>query len=95
MRDYELTLVLTPRTAEEGESAAKEKLEEYVVQRGGMVSEVDHWGKRKLAYPIRKFMEGDYILGRVQLDPDAIPELEATLELSDEVLRYLLIRTDN
>jgi len=55
---------------------------------------VDPWGKRRLAYPIRKQREGYYVVMQVQLPPEAISELERRLELSEEVLRYLLVRTD-
>ena len=94
MRDYELTMVLTPKATEEGEPTFFDKVSEQITGKGGVISDVDNWGRRRLAYPIEKYMEGDYILARVQLEPEWIPEFEANWELSEDVLRYLFIRTD-
>ena len=94
MRNYELTMILTTKAAEEGEPVAVEKVSQYVTQKGGVVSEINHWGRRKLAYPIQRFREGHYVLALLQLEPEWITELEESLELSDEVLRYLLVRRE-
>ena len=95
MHDSELTLVFRPEMdEEEGLPAALDKVTELIVQKGGAVSDVARWGKRKLAYPIAKFMEGYYVLARVQLGPTWIGELEADLELSEDVLRYLVVRAE-
>lgn len=59
---------------------------------GGQVDQVETWGKRRLAYPIRKQNEGYYYVTQIQLDPSAIQEVERVLKLADAVLRYLVIR---
>ena len=69
-----------------------ENISQVVTGRGGTVSEVERWGKRKLAYPIEHFSEGNYVLNRFQLKPAAGKELEANLKISDVVLRHLLIK---
>jgi small subunit ribosomal protein S6 len=58
------------------------------------VTSVDVWGRRELAYPIRKQEEGTYVFIQTQLDPQAIGELERNLKLDEEILRYLLIRLE-
>jgi len=90
--DYEMVVVINPELAEEGLEAAIETIKKFVGDRGGSVSDAEHWGKRKLAYPIRHFGEGSYVLMRFKLDPVHGRELESTLKISEQVLRHLLIR---
>lgn len=92
MRDYELTVILSPELLEEEVPSGVERVTELIAQKGGVVSEVDQWGRRRLAYPIGRFMEGNYVLTHIQMEPQSIAELEAGLELSDNVLRYLVVR---
>jgi len=56
---------------------------------------VERWGKRRLAYPIEHFMEGNYVLARFKLKPALSKELEANLRISEELLRHLLIKLSN
>ena len=60
-----------------------------------MVVKIDNWGRRKFAYPIDKLRDGNYILFDVELEPTAIVELERNLRLSEDVLRYLLVRLED
>lgn len=92
MREYELVVILTPELAEEDVPAAIDRLSASVSSRGGEVVEVNPWGRRKLAYPIRKHLEGNYVLTKIKLDPGRTVELEAGLHMSEEVLRHLLVR---
>jgi small subunit ribosomal protein S6 len=56
------------------------------------VEEIKNWGKRKLAYPIRKFIEADYVLARFKLMPKSVKELEAEISVSGDILRYLVVK---
>ncbi|OGN89984.1 MAG: 30S ribosomal protein S6 [Chloroflexi bacterium RBG_13_46_14] len=91
MRDYELTVVITPETSEEKLEALIESISRYVTSRGGAVSDLQRWGKRKLAYPIKHFIEGYYVLLQFKMKPLDGRELENNLRISEEVLRHLLI----
>ncbi len=93
--DYELVLVISPEVAEEEFEAAIDKVSQFVSGKGGSISDVERWGKRRLAYPIRHFVEGSYVLTRFKLKPAFGKELEANLRISEEVLRHLLIRLDS
>ncbi len=93
--DYELVLVISPEVAEEEFEAAIDKVSQFVSGKGGSISDVERWGKRRLAYPIRHFVEGSYVLARFKLQPAFGKELEANLRISEEVLRHLLIRLDS
>ena len=92
MRDYELVVILSPELAEEDIPAAIDRLSRLIVDRGGEVKDVDRWGRRKLAYPINKHLEGNYLVTQVRLEPDRTSDVEAGLRISEEVLRHLLIR---
>jgi small subunit ribosomal protein S6 len=91
LRDYELTVVITPETSEEKLEASIESITRYVTDRGGTVSDIQRWGRRKLAYPIRHFIEGYYVLLQFKMRPLDGRELESNLRISEEVLRHLLI----
>ncbi len=94
LRDYELVIVVSPEVDEERLEATVNNVSQFVVGKGGVVSEVGKWGKRKLAYPIRHFVEGNYVLTKFKMKPAFGKELETNLRISEEVLRYLLIRLD-
>ncbi len=93
--DYELVVVISPEVAEEELEAAIDKVSQFVSGKGGSISDVERWGKKRLAYPIRHFAEGSYVLTRFKLKPAFGKELEENLRISDEVLRHLLIRLDS
>ena len=91
LRDYELTIVIAPETSEEKLEASIESISRYVTDRGGTVDDVKRWGKRKLAYPIKHFIEGYYVLLQFKMRSMDGRELENNLRISEEVLRHLLI----
>ncbi len=91
---YELVLVISPEVTEEEFEAAIENVSRFITDNGGIVSDIERWGKRRLAYPIRHFVEGSYVLTRFKLKPASHKELESNLRISEEVLRHMLIRLD-
>ncbi|OGO06117.1 MAG: 30S ribosomal protein S6 [Chloroflexi bacterium RBG_13_54_9] len=93
MRDYELVMIVSPEIADEDVPAAIERVSQFITGRGGTVVEVDQWGRRRLAYPIRHFNEGIYVLTQFRLEPRLAAELEANLQISEEILRHLLVRS--
>ncbi len=94
MRGYELVLIIDPEILEEDVPSAIEKVSQFITGRGGEVADVNRWGRRKLAYPIQRHMEGNYVVTQFRLDPDQIAGLEASLGLAEEVIRHLVVRTD-
>jgi small subunit ribosomal protein S6 len=94
LRDYELVLIINPEVADEAVEATVESVSKIVTESGGAISDVERWGKRKLAYPLKHFMEGNYVLARFKMDPVSGKQLEANLRISEDVLRHLLIRLD-
>jgi small subunit ribosomal protein S6 len=92
LRDYELVLVISPEVAEEELPTSVERINQLIAHRGGSITHTDYWGKRRLAYPIKRFLEGSYVLAQLKLEPESTEELEAHLQISEEVLRHLLVR---
>ena len=92
MRDYELVVIISPEVTDDEMAGTMSRVSELVNASGGNVTEISQWGRRKLAYPIERFAEGNYVLAQLELEPASIKRLEANLRLSGEVLRHLLIR---
>lgn len=95
MREYELTVVYNLTVAEAGgPGAAAEAVTQLVGARGGNLLKVDHWGRRRLAYPINGAIDGDYVVTRVELDPASVTALEGALRIDERVYRHLIVRAD-
>ena len=94
LRDYELVLIVSPEVVEEKFDATIDNVSQLITEKGGTISNVEQWGKRRLAYPIEHFMEGSYVLTRFRLKPALSKELEANLRISEEVLRHLLVKIE-
>jgi len=94
LRGYELVLIIDPEILEEDVPTAIEKVSQFITGRGGEVAGVNRWGRRKLAYPIQRHLEGNYVVTQFRLDPDHVAGLEASLGLAEEVIRHLVVRTD-
>jgi small subunit ribosomal protein S6 len=92
---YELVVIITPQVTDEEVPDAVERLVRRPVEsQGGVCQEVNVWGRRKLAYPVKKHQEGNYVLTNLELDPTKAKELEQSLLISEEVIRHLLVRLD-
>jgi small subunit ribosomal protein S6 len=94
-RPYELTFIVRIDPSEEVMNDTVEQVKTWVeVDDLGTVNKVDRWGRRKLAYLIDKQREGYYVLFEAEIEPKALPELERNLKLSNNILRYLIVRPD-
>lgn len=94
LRDYELVVILSPEIGDDVLSDSLARLNQGVTSRGGEVVEVNHWGRRRLAYPISRHFEGNYVVSQIKLDPAEVPGLEGSLRISEEVIRHLVVRTE-
>lgn len=94
LRDYEMVVILSPEIGDDVVGASLERLSQSITSRGGEVVDVNHWGRRRLAYPIKRHLEGNYVVSQVKFDPEQIPDLESNLRISEEVLRHLIVRAD-
>ena len=94
MRRYELVFIAQPTLEEEGLQALVDRVKGFVIDAGGDVVDVNHMGRRQLAYAIRDRWEGFYVLVHADLEPSAVADVEHELNLTEDILRYLLIRLD-
>jgi len=92
LRDYELVLIISPEVEGEKFDAVIDNVSQFITGKGGIISDVERWGKRRLAYTIKHFEEGSYVLAQFKLKPTLGKELEANLRISEEVLRHLLVK---
>lgn len=94
MNKYELALVVNAKAEDEVRLATVEKVKEYIARFGGTVTNVDEWGKKKLAYEIQKMKEGYYYFIQFDSDADCPNELEKRVRILDNVIRYLCVRQE-
>lgn len=94
MRDYELAIIVSPNIETEGVTAVVEKVSELIGAINGKVTSVDVWGRRALAYAIDNHREGTYVLLQANMPPAGLIELERNLKLSEEIIRYLLVKVE-
>ena len=91
-RDFEMVLVINPEADGEKFDSILDNINQLITGLGGEVSDVEQWGKRKLAYPIKGLAEGNYVLIHFKMEPSRNRELEAKLKISEDVARHLLVR---
>ena len=94
MNKYELAVVVSAKIEDEDRIATIEKVKSYITRFGGTVTEVDEWGKRKLAYEIQKMREGFYYFIRFEADAACPAEVERRVRIMENVIRYLCVRQD-
>jgi len=90
MRKYELVCIFQPELDETAFKGAVDRVQSWITEAGGSVDKTEVWGRRKLAYVIRKQTEGQYVLMNVTLDPKSTSELERNIRFLEPALRHLL-----
>jgi len=94
VREYEVTVVIQPQLEEAERNQLIERLSNLLVpgskEDGALTA--NHWGMRNLAYPIKKFQEGYYVLFEAQIDPTRIKDIERSMQFNEDILRYLVVR---
>lgn len=95
MRDYEIVYIFDSAL---DRTVIDQKLERFnqlaTGEAGGEVTAVEHWGKRQLAYPIRKHDNGYYVVVQLRTVPASLPEFERAIKLDEDVLRYLVVLSE-
>lgn len=93
MNQYEIAVLYHP-DLEVDLTKAEEKVTKIITSNGGKVVSTDNWGKRKLAYVIKKQEHAVYVFYTVEMPAEGVRKVEATLNITDEVIRYLIVRPD-
>ncbi len=94
MKNYEVAVVLHP-DLEIDEQATLKKVESILTSFGAKIVNTDNWGKRKLAYKIKKQDWGLYVFYQIELDPAQVRPLNEKLRITEEIIRYLIVTIDN
>lgn len=94
MNKYELALVFNAKIEDDARTATLEKVKEYIARFGGTVTNIDEWGKKRLAYEIQKMREGFYYFIQFDAEADCPAELEKRVRILDNVIRFLCVRAD-
>ena len=94
MRKYETIFILHPSLDEEAVKANVEKFKGVIENGGGVIENVDFWGKRKLAYEINKVSEGYYTLVHFTAGPELPKELDRVFRISDAVVRHIIVKDE-
>ena len=92
LRDYEILFIVRPELDDEQVAASVDTVGTLIQNLGGTHENSNVWGKRRLAYEVAHLREGYYVLTDFKLDPARVPELEATIKISDTVFRHLVVR---
>ena len=93
-RDYELGFILNPEASEDEIRSLLGRIEQIVANYGGQIFKINHWGRRRLAYPIERHRDGYYIFIDMILTPETVAEIERTLRVSELVFRHMMKRRD-
>ena len=94
MNKYELTVVVSAKVEDEERAATVDKCKAYVERFGGTVTNVDDWGKRRLAYEVQHMKEAFYYIIQFDADAKAPAEIESRIRIMDNVVRFLIVRND-
>ncbi len=95
MNKYELCVVLNAKLEDEDREAEMGKIKDMITRYGGTVTDVDEWGKRKLAYEIQHMKEGYYYFVHFEAGPDTPAEIESRIRIRENVIRYLCVRQES
>jgi small subunit ribosomal protein S6 len=92
LREYEVLYIVRADLDDDKVQDAVRRVNTLIERSGGTPERTNLWGKRKLAYEVKHQKDGSYVLQDFQLDPNRVPELEAALKITEEVLRHLVVR---
>ena len=93
MRKYEIIFIVKP-LEEEAINAVIEKFSKLIVANGGTIDKEDRWGKKRLAYEIKKEAEGFYVLFYVTCEPACVDECDRVMKITDDILKHMIVRSD-
>ena len=94
MNKYELAVVVSAKIEDDERSAVVDKSKALIERFGGTITNVDDWGKKRLAYEIQKMKEGFYYFIQFEAESSAPAEIESRIRIMDNVLRYLVVKNE-
>ncbi len=94
MNKYELALILNAKVEDEVRADSLEKVKGYIENAGGTITNIDEWGKKRLAYEIQKMKEGYYYFIKFDAEAKVPVELESHIRIMENVIRYLCVKEE-
>ena len=95
LNKYESIYIVNPEVDAEGIKGLVEKFNALIESKGGKVTETNEWGMKKLAYPIKKFTQGYYVLVNFEAKPEFVDELERIYKITDDVIKFITVRKED
>ena len=94
MKNYEIMFILSTQLTDEEKQAGIKLVEDTLAKAGAVEIKTEVWGDRKLAYPIKKKENGYYVLTLFQMDGTGLTEVEAKLNITESILKYMIVKND-
>ena len=94
MKKYESIIIVNPNIDDAGLKALEEKFT-GLINENGKVESVENMGKKKLAYEIKKYNEGTYLLFNFEAEPDSIQELERVYRITDDIMKFIVVKKES
>ncbi|MDO8569057.1 MAG: 30S ribosomal protein S6 [Dehalococcoidales bacterium] len=92
IHNYDLVFIINPELPDDAVETAVNNVSQFITGKGGTIVNTEKWGKKKLAYPLRHFLEGYYVFIKFKMETTWSKELETSLQISENILRHLLIK---
>ncbi len=94
LHDYEMIVIAVPELDEQGITTLNERISNWITGSGGTTPQTNVWGRRRLAYAIKKRTDGIYVQYNYQMNPSASRDLDRNLRIDEQVVRHMIVRTD-
>ena len=95
LRNYEIMYIIKPTLDEDSIDAVAKKVDDQIVALGGSIEKTEKRGRKRLAYEVKDFKDGFYVLTNFKADPKQLTEFERLLKLNDDVIRHLVVRLED
>ncbi|WP_027408129.1 30S ribosomal protein S6 [Anoxybacteroides tepidamans] len=94
MRKYEIMYIIRPNMDDEGKKAVVERFNNILTENGAEITNVKEWGKRRLAYEIKDFRDGYYMILNVMSEPKAVQEFDRLAKISEDIIRHIVVKEE-
>ncbi|MCZ0754744.1 30S ribosomal protein S6 [Anoxybacillus sp. J5B_2022] len=94
MRKYEIMYIIRPNIDDEGRKAVVERFNNILTENGAEITSVKEWGKRRLAYEIKDFRDGYYMIVNVMSQPKAVQEFDRLAKISEDIIRHIVVKEE-
>jgi small subunit ribosomal protein S6 len=94
MRKYEIMYIIRPNIDDEAKKAVVERFNNILTENGAEITNVKEWGKRRLAYEIKKYRDGIYMIVNVVAEPKAVQEFDRLAKINDDIIRHIVVKEE-